>query len=288
VNPAEPTVTSAANPRVRWLKSLDRPRERRREGVAVAEGLKTVAELVPLAERVVHLFWSEACEQRPDGAALLAAFRARNVPMDRVAPALLERLADTRNPQGVLAVVRTHPVALDAVLGGRADLLVLEGVQDPGNLGTLVRTVEAVGGAGIVLAGATADPTGPKCVRAAAGSLFRVPYVIWPDPPDGLAERIRSAGYRVGIASPSGAPLAEVLPEEPVAWVLGAEGAGVSEAFRRRGSFQAAIPMAAGVDSLNVAVAGSVLLYARRLAGREAPQQASMQRNTDSSRPRPQ
>lgn len=270
MNP-EPALTSAANPRVRWLKSLSRPRERRREGVAVAEGLKTVAELVPLAERVAHLFWSETCAERPDGAALIEAFQERGVAMDRLAPALLERLADTKNPQGVLAVVRTRPVALDAVLGGRADLLVLEGVQDPGNVGTLVRTVEAVGGAGIVLAGATADPTGPKCVRAAAGSLFRVPYVVWPHAPEGLAERIRSAGYRVGIASPAGAPLAEVPPEGPVAWVLGAEGAGVSDAFRRRGSFQAAIPMAAGVDSLNVAVAGSILLYARRLAGPSPP-----------------
>jgi TrmH family RNA methyltransferase len=280
------TLTRAANPRLRWLKSLDKPRERRREGVAVAEGLKAVAELVPLAERVVHLFWSEAAEARAEGAALVAAFRERGVAMDRVAPALLERLADTKNPQGVLAVVRTAPAPLDAVLGGRADLLVLEGVQDPGNVGTLVRTVEAVGGAGIVLAGASADPTGPKCVRAAAGSLFRVPYVVWPHPPEGLADRVRDAGYRVGIASPSGAPLAEVLPDEPVAWVLGAEGQGVSEAFRRRGSFAAAIPMAPGVDSLNVAVAGSLLLYARRLAG--GLQQASMQRNTDSSRPRPQ
>lgn len=288
MTPETGTLTSAANPRLRWLKSLDRPRERRREGVAVAEGIRVVAELVPLAERVVHLFWSEACAQRPDGAALVAAFRARGVAMDRVAPALLERLADTRNPQGVLAVVRTAPEPLDAVLGGRADLLVLEGVQDPGNVGTLVRTVEAVGGAGVVLAGASADPTGSKCVRAAAGSLFRVPYVLWPHPPEGLADRVRDAGYRVGIASPAGRPLAEVLPEGPVAWVLGAEGRGISDAFRRRGSFQAAIPMAPGVDSLNVAVAGSLLLYARRLAGVNPLQQASMQRNTDASRPRPQ
>jgi TrmH family RNA methyltransferase len=139
-------------------------------------------------------------------------------------------------------------------------------VQDPGNVGTLVRTLEAAGGAGVVLVGAGADPTGPKCVRAAAGSLFRVPHVLWPHDPAGLAERVRSAGYALGIASPSGPPLPEGLPDGPVAWVLGGEGAGVSEAFRRRGSFQAAIPMAPGVDSLNVAVAGAVLLYARRLA----------------------
>jgi len=264
---ADPPITSAANPRVRWLKSLARPQERRREGVAVAEGLKVLAELVPLADRVVRLFWSEACAERPDGAALVEAFRSRGVAMDRLAPALLDRLADTRHPQGVLAVVRVRPVPLDAVLSGRGDLLVLEGVQDPGNVGTLVRTVEAAGGAGVVLAGPCADPSGPKCVRAAAGSLFRVPHVLWPHEPAGLAERIRSAGYAVGIASPAGAPLPEGLPEGPVAWVLGAEGAGVSEALRRRGSFAAAIPMAPGVDSLNVAVAGALLLYARRLRG---------------------
>jgi len=262
---AEPTLTRAANPRLRWLKSLSGTRERRREGVAVAEGLKVLRELVPLADRVVRLFWSEACARHPDGMALVAAFRERGVPTNRVAPALLERLADTRQPQGAIAVVRSAPVSLDAVLGGTRDLLVLEGVQDPGNVGTLVRTAEAAGAAGVVLAGACADPTGPKCVRAAAGSLFRVPYVVWPEAPEGLAERIRSAGHALGIASAAGAPVAEVLPAGPVAWVLGAEGTGVSEAFRRRGSFRAALPMAPGVDSLNVAVAGSVLLYARLL-----------------------
>lgn len=233
----------------------------------MAEGVKAVAELAAAADRVVHLFWSETCEARPDGAALLEAFRAQGVPMDRVAPGLLDRLADTRSPQGVLAVFRSRPVPLDAVLSGRGDVLVLEGVQDPGNVGTLVRTVEAAGGTGLVLAGACADPTGPKCVRAAAGSLLRVPYVVWPDDPAPLAERIRGAGYALGIASPGGTPLSEVLPAGPVAWVLGGEGPGVSAAFRRRGSFQAAIPMAPGVDSLNVAVAGAILLYARLLRG---------------------
>lgn len=263
--PDERTLRSASGARVRWLRALHKPRVRQREGLAIAEGLKAVAELVPLADRVVHLFWSGAAEARGEGRALVAAFRERGVAMDRVEEGLLERLSDTRAPQGVIAVARAAPKPLDAVLGARADLLVLEDVQDPGNVGTLIRTVEAAGGAGLVLAGASADPTGPKCVRAAAGSVFRVPWVVWPGAPAALAQRIRGAGYALGIASPGGTPLPEALPDGPVAWALGAEGAGVSPELRRHGTFTAAIPMAPGVDSLNVAVAGAVLLYARRL-----------------------
>lgn len=265
-NPDPRTLRSASGARVRWLRALHKPGARRREGLAVAEGLKAVAELVPLADRVVHLFWSAAAEARADGRALMASFRARGVPMDRVEAGLLERLSDTRAPQGVIAVARAAPRPLEAVLGARADLLVLEDVQDPGNVGTLLRSAEAAGAAGVVLAGATADPTGPKCVRAAAGSVFRVPWVIWSGAPAALAQRIRGAGYALGVASPGGTPLPEALPDGPVAWVLGAEGAGVSPELKRHASFTAAIPMAPGVDSLNVAVAGAVLLYARRLA----------------------
>lgn len=259
-------LRSASGATARWLRALGKPRTRQREGLAVAEGAKAVAELLPLADRVVHLFWSEAAARRPDGAALVAAFRERGVAMDEVAPELLDRLSDTRSPQGLIAVARLQPAPLERVLTPRGDLLVLEDVQDPGNVGTLIRTVEAVGGTGVVLAGACADPTGPKCVRAAAGSAFRVPFVLWPHDRNALAQRIRGAGYALGIASPRGAPLAEVLPDGPVAWVLGSEGAGVSPDLRRHGTFAATLPMAPGVDSLNVAVAGAVLLYARRVS----------------------
>jgi len=261
------TLRSGSGATVRWLRSLTKPRTRQLEGVAVVEGMKAVAELLPLADRVVRLFWSDAAAARPDGAALVAAFERRGVAVDRLAPELLDRLADTRSPQGLIAVARLQPAPLEAVLTPRGDLLVLEDVQDPGNVGTLIRTVEAVGGSGIVLAGACADPTGPKCVRAAAASVFRVPFVVWPHDRAALASRVRAAGYALGIASPGGSPLVDVLPEGPVAWVLGAEGAGVSEEMRRHGTFAAALPMAPGVDSLNVAVAGAVLLYARRLRG---------------------
>jgi len=258
-------LRSGSGATIRWFRSLAKARTRQREGVAVVEGTKAVAELLPLADRVVRLFWSDACAERPGGGALVAAFEARGVATDEVAPDLLARMADTRSPQGLIAVARVQPGPLEAVLGGRGDLLVLEDVQDPGNVGTLIRTVEAVGGAGVVLVGACADPTGPKCVRAAAASVFRVPFVLWPHDRTALAQRIRGAGYALGIASPDGAPLSEVLPDGPVAWVLGSEGSGVSADLRRHGTFAAAIPMAAGVDSLNVAVAGAVLLYARRL-----------------------
>jgi TrmH family RNA methyltransferase len=198
-----PMLRGGSGATVRWLRSLAKPRARQREGLAVVEGVKAVAELLPLADRVVRLFWSDAAAERPNGAALVEAFRERGVAVDRVAPELLERMADTRSPQGVIAVARLQPAPLERVLSPMGDLLVLEDVQDPGNVGTLIRTVEAAGGTGMVLAGACADPTGPKCVRAAAGSVFRVPFVLWPHDRNALAQRVRGAGYALGLPWPT-------------------------------------------------------------------------------------
>ncbi|MBI5135731.1 MAG: RNA methyltransferase [Nitrospirae bacterium] len=260
-------LTSTANPRVRWVKGLHQARQRRAEGVAVAEGIKAVAELAADPARVVAVFWSETCAGRPEGTALLDALGRAGVPLTEVAPHVLDAMADTRTPQGVIAVVRCAPADLEALLARPGDVLVLDGVQDPGNVGALLRSAAAAGAAGVVLAGGCADPTQPKAVRSAAGCLLRLPFVAWHDAPEVLADRLKAAGCRLAVARADGAePPARVAAAGRVAWVLGAEGGGVCAGLRARADVSVAIPMAAGVESLNVAVAGSLLLFARALA----------------------
>ena len=263
-----PELTSSRNPTVQWVRALARAKARREAGVAVAEGVKAVSELLPLAGHVSHLFWCAGDGARPEVAELAAEFTARGVAVTQVAGNVMAAMADTRTPQGVLAVARVAPAPLKDILGRAGDVLVLDRVQDPGNVGTLLRTVEAVGGAGVVLLPGCADPTGPKAVRAAAASLFRVPYVAWHDSAAELADALTGAGLPLAVATAEGNPPDAALLGLPrVAWALGSEGHGVSQELAAHADRNVAIPMAGDIDSLNVAVAGSVLLYARALAG---------------------
>jgi TrmH family RNA methyltransferase len=214
----------------------------------------------------------------PRVAALLAAAAASGVPV-YLAPAHdLARVSDAQTAQGVVAVARTVVADLDAepaALAGATAVLVLDGVQDPGNAGTVVRTA-AWFGAGAVLAGpGTADLEGPKAVRAAMGGLWDLRLARTADLARAL-DALRAAGLALYGADLAGAPAAGWRPAGPAALVLGSEAHGLSEAARARldGAVRIDAPRAGGgrargVESLNVSVAAGVLLH-RWLGSRPA------------------
>jgi len=257
-------LTSLANPRVRRARGLQRARERSASGLVLAEGVKVVRELLDLPERVVEIFWAEQVTERPGGGSMLDRARAAGVPLVQVTDAVLERLADTRTPQGVVAVARLTPATLPEILARPGDVLVLAGVQDPGNMGTLIRSAEAAGAAGVVLGPGCADPAGGKAVRAAAGSVFRLPWAEWDGPIETLADYLKAESCVVCVAQVDG----DISPREAaryarVAWILGAEGQGVPAELAAVADCAVRVPMAPPVDSLNVAIAGSLLLFSR-------------------------
>ena len=129
-------------------------------------------------------------------------------------------------------------------------------VADPGNLGTILRSADAFG-ASVALSAGCADPTGPKAVRASAGAVFRVPIAGF-DEPD---------GKRIALVSEGGQPLAELSPGVPVSYVLGAERAGLPDDVVAACDESATISLAAGAESLNVAIAGAIALYEHRRGG---------------------
>ncbi|MFQ5509530.1 MAG: TrmH family RNA methyltransferase [Leptospirillia bacterium] len=254
---------------MRWLRGLKQSAARREEGLAVAEGPKAVEELLFAADQVECLFW---CETGSGEAARLALeFSRAGAPVEEMSPTVLAAAADTRTPQGVIAVVRVAPTPMGDLLAASGDMLLLDGVQDPGNVGTLIRSAEAAGAAGVILLDGSADPTGAKAVRAAAGSVFRLPWLRWTGPLDDLADTLRKNGRPVAIATADGAVSpAEAAAHGAVCWVVGTEGAGVSDGLRRCADLTVSLPMSGGVDSLNAAVAGSLLLYTRNLQARPA------------------
>lgn len=243
----------------RLLRTLGQRRTREQEGLFVAEGVRAVEDLVasPLSLRFAVV--ASTLEDAPRGRALRDALERRAGALRETGDRELRDLAGTEAPQGVLAVAEIPRWSLDDLRmdGDPATLLILDAIQDPGNFGTLVRTAEALGAAGVVSLPGTVDAWNAKSVRAAMGSSFRLPVVEagW----DALAPWLRERGIPA-VASVVGAPpLAE--PPRRAALVLGNEGAGVSAASLQHADLQVGIPLRGRAESLNVAAAGAILLH---------------------------
>jgi TrmH family RNA methyltransferase len=232
-------ITSAANPRVKLVRKLESRRQREKLGLFACEGEDLVAAGLDAGLEPVE--------------ALVDAGRSalveRLAGAEPVAPDVMAGLSTLPHPARVIAVFRRAdlPRAPDAPVG-----LALWRVSDPGNVGTLVRAADALGPAYVLLSAGCADPTGPKAVRASAGSLFRVPLGGFAD-----CEGIP----RVALVPRGGVPLPELeLPQRAV-FVLGAEREGLPEEIRAAAELSATIPQAGRAESLNVASAGAVALY---------------------------
>jgi len=177
----------------------------------------------------------------------------------RVADATFAALATTDSPQGVLALVRPRIWTFDQLLHGRALLVILDGIQDPGNAGAILRAAEAFGATGAVFLKGSVNPHNPKCMRASAGSIFRVPFVAGLTPEE-LLEICRLPLHAADAKAPT--VLSEARLARPCGIIIGSEGKGVSPALATHAS-GLRIPTVK-VESLNAAVAAGILLYEAR------------------------
>lgn len=175
-----------------------------------------------------------------------------------LSPGLMRQVADTQTPQGILCAFEAPTWTPDAALAGLGPVLVLDGLQDPGNLGTLARSAEAAGAAGLVITPGSVDPGNPKALRASAGSLLRIPCVVVPDP----LPLVEASGRRlVATTGRGGKPHYEADLCRPFALLVGQEGAGLSPDLFREADFQLTVPMGGRVESLNAATAAAVILF---------------------------
>ena len=231
-------ITSAANPRLKLVRKLAGRRQREKLGLFVCEGEDLVeAGLDAGLEPVEALVDAE----RP-------ALLDRLAGAEEVAPPLLAEISTLAHPPRVIAVFRRADLPAGTTPGVG---LGLWRVGDPGNVGTLIRTADALGPAFVALSPGCADPTSPKALRAGMGALFRVP----------LAEFDETPRPRVGLVPRGGRPLAEAHLGEPVTLVLGAEREGLPAEVAASCDELVSIPLADGAESLNVAAAGAIALY---------------------------
>src|SRR2546421_1570159 len=260
------------------IRDLQRRKARGRRGLALIEGVRLVEEALAAGLTFRGALVAPDLARTTRGRELVVELERHAVSVEEGSARALAQVADTEGPQGIVAVVEPRIwVPGDILLGGEhTAALVIDGVQDPGNVGPLIRTAHALGAAGTVVLRGTADPTSPKALRAAMGATFRHPVVTLDD--GGFIAWARKHDVTLWAAAADGIPLARALGardpdglpggrggrgtrEGPIAVIVGNEGAGIRPQFNAVAAQRVAIPLAQGAESLNVAVAAGILLY---------------------------
>ncbi|HTO72716.1 MAG TPA: RNA methyltransferase [Gemmatimonadales bacterium] len=249
-----------AEPLVTMIRDLQRRRGRERRGLAIAEGVRLVEEVLAAGLPIRGAAVSPALEATSRGQALKVRLAERGAPLTELTDRDLSELADTEHPQGVIAVITPPTWSLEKLdPGSNGVVLVLDGIQDPGNVGTLIRTAHGLGAAGIIALKGTADVNNPKVLRGAMGSSFRLPVVAAEDAAlEAWLSRHRAALW---AAAMDGSPLASWKPTGAVALAVGNEGAGLRPELLARAAGRVGIPLRQEAESLNVAVAAGILLF---------------------------
>ena len=247
-------ITSVHNPVIQALKDLQKPRARREAGLFLAESMKMVREAIG------HGLCRTLIVEKPraqEYADLIDAAQQSGCDVLLVTAAIMQAISEAKTPQGVCCTVEI-PREPEMLAGQR--IVALDGVQDPGNVGTILRTADAAGFDGALLGAGCADLYGAKALRATMGSVFRVPVRRVADLAAELSA-MQAQGYDVVATELGGADFYTNCPRGNAVLVIGSEGNGVSQAVRDAATHHLALPMRGGAESLNAAVAAGIMIY---------------------------
>ncbi len=246
-------ITSAKNPTVQRMRALKNAKARRESNLFLVEGEVMIREALGCGLRMHQLLADESMEN------LAREMERAGMQTALVSRELLESVCETRTPQGVCAAFEQPArIGLDA-LPGR--IVALDGVQDPGNVGTIWRTADAAGFQALLLGYGSADPLSPKVQRAAMGSGFRLPFCCENDLAAAL-ENLRGKGWQVIVSDLRGTNFySRPKLGEKFVLVIGNEAKGISEAVKQQADMRLKLPMRGGAESLNAAVAAGIMMY---------------------------
>lgn len=254
-------ISSKANSTVKQIRALRHRGDRDREGVFFAEGIRIVGEAVALEAPIRQCIVAPDLLESDFARDLVVDMQRRGVPCFEVTGAVFRSISVKENPQGIGAVVGQRWERLEDMRpGGELCWIVLDGVQDPGNLGTILRTADAVGAAGLILVGATTDPHDPAAVRASMGAIFSQ-RLVRADVRQ-LADWKQAGCWRVvGTSDSADRDYRSAVYDRPLLLFMGSERQGLTEDERAICDEVVRIPMIGRSDSLNLAVATGVVLY---------------------------
>lgn len=253
-------ITSADNSRVKLVRKLSTRKGRLEEHAFTAEGRNLVEEMLTKGLRPRFILVSDKCS---DEDILKDAVQSDDIMVCELPEKIFDKLTDAGHGVGMLAVTDIPDGGRSSVLSlDPADnILVLDRIQDPGNMGTLIRTSAAAGYKAVIAAKGTVDVYSMKVLRATAGTLFEMP-VIYADDQNELESLLRDTGKRIVVTDvEDGVPYYEADISKGIALVIGNEGSGVSEELRKLADVKVTIPMTGNVESLNAAVAAAILMF---------------------------
>jgi TrmH family RNA methyltransferase len=255
-------IISTGNQRVVAARKLKQRKYRQASALFLVEGLQILHTALDGGAAPHEVFYCEEQFVGAEAATLLARFRPTGAALLSVSPRVMETLSEREEPQGIVASFHIPDVPLTSLkLAGRELVVILDRLQDPGNLGTLIRTADAVSAAAIILIEPCVDPFDPKTVRGSMGSLFNLPIINTKDVVN-LFAWLRKRGLRpVGADPHLGAIWGAGLWQGGVALVLGNEARGLSPDVAAQINAWAKLPIVGKAESLNVAVAGGILMY---------------------------
>jgi TrmH family RNA methyltransferase len=266
-------IDNPRSPRVRAVAKLARRDARSETGLFLLEGPQAVAEALAFRpDLVMELFATPTALERYTDISSAAA--EAGVEVEFVTEAVIEAMADTVTPQGVIAVCKQFPTSLKDILGSEPKLIaILEEVRDPGNAGTIIRAADAAGADAVILSGRSVDLYNPKVVRATTGSLFHLPVAIGAELGT-VVERAKEIGLQVIAADIKGADLLAARKAgalaAPTAWLFGNEARGLSDEHYALADWVITVPIYGHAESMNLATAASVCLYESAFAQRSA------------------
>lgn len=252
-------ITSISNAQVKQVCAyVQKTKERRKDRIFVVEGPRMFEEAP--ADRIYKVYVTQSfCDKHTtDG----MGAKLKEIGFEVVSDEVLAKMSDTKTPQGVLCLVKWPEYSLDDLLSrNRGVFVVLEDLQDPGNLGTIIRTGEGAGIAGVIMSGNTVDIFNPKTIRATMGSIYRVPFVYVQDLA-GAINRLQKADVAVYAAHLKGEQYYDAFDyTKGSAFLIGNEGNGLKEETAKLADTYVKIPMAGQVESLNAAIATTLFMY---------------------------
>lgn len=254
-------ITSAANPTIKQIRALSQRKERDERGLFLVEGIRIVTEALETGAGIETVVVAPELLTSGHGREVVQTLRRRGVPVLEVTGELFRRLSVKEGPQGLAAVVRQRWERLAAVRPGRELAWVaLAAVQDPGNLGAILRTGDAVGGAGVILVGATTDPYDPAAVRASMGAVFSQ-RLVRATLPELAAWKRQHDLFLVGTSDKAATDYQALRYPRPTVLFMGSEQKGLAPDEQALCDTLVRIPMVGRSDSLNLAVATGVALY---------------------------
>lgn len=249
-------ISSASNEQIKKVIQIkEKAKVRKSEDCFIVEGIRMFQEAPK--EEVRKVYVSESFLSQHMG-------ELTGYDYQIVSDSVFKKISDTVTPQGILAIVRQRHYSMEELLStvhkGRNCFVVLDRIQDPGNLGTIIRTGEGAGINGVIMSSTTADIYNPKVIRSTMGSIYRVPFVITPDLPEAV-RMLKKAGITTYAAHLKGGPYNREEFPDKTALLIGNEGNGLSDEVAGEADKLIKIPMQGQVESLNASIATAILMY---------------------------